>query len=333
MRAHAARRARDVAARASAGAQRRRRAWVACAERDAGRLERRREPGRRACARSGRGCGRRSASSALARAPTRRPRGGRWPPARSARPSPRRAARAQRSVSSQYRKKSSSRPPTALERLAPDQHAGAGDPVGRAGRGRRRRGSRISSSVQAACGQSRCRNRACAKVERRRGKRRWLCASAPSSSRIRGPAMPAAGSASSTADERRRGVGASMPRVGVEQEHVRRGAARGRRGCSRPRSRRCAARARARASGGRRRGSASRRARRCRRRSTWTPGMAASGSTQPRRVRGAVVGDDDRVDARHQGKSVLHADDGRTERRRACLTDRPGWVLRPGPRP
>ena len=120
-----------------------------------------------------------------------------------------------------------------LEGVAADEHAGAGDPVGRGRRARRRAGSRISSSVHAARGSRRCRKSACANVERSRGKRRWLHASAPSSSRMRGPTSAAAGSRVERRAQRARAAAASIRASGLRKS--RNGALRraARRGCSR----------------------------------------------------------------------------------------------------
>ena len=224
---------------------------------------------------------------------TRRPRDGRSRPARSGRPSPRRAARRAESVSSQYRKKASSRPPTCSSALAADQHAGAGDPLGRAGR---LVGGGVADQL---VGPGRARPEPVQEERLREGRapaREAALAEGEAAVVLEDPRGGEAGAGIARRAPRRarRGRVGRHARVGVEQEHVRRAAARDRRGCSRRRSRRCAPRARAAAS------RPSIAARPCRRASalsttvTRTPGMAASGSTQRAQRARAVVGDDRR---------------------------------------
>ena len=179
-------------------------------------------------------------------------------------------------------------PADRLERLAADEHAGAGDPVGRAGARRRRPGRGRARRSSSPGGQTRCRKSACAKVERRRGKRRWLKASEPSSSRMRGAASrdgraPASSTRASASRSSALDAG-----VGVEQEDVRRAGPPRPRGCSPPRSRRCGPRGRACIGRPADRCERSRRARRCPPRSP-SPGRSAPGARRTRAACGALL--------------------------------------------
>ena len=251
-------------------------------ERDAERLEPRRDAGRGACARSRRGCA--AAIACVSPAPDEAPPTWRTSAARleahgvAGLPQPQ-AEVGVLAVEEQPLVEAADR----LVGVAAHEHAGAGHPLGgrrrarrRPGRGRARRSTARAatrgagtapwrrSSAGAGSGAG-CRRAS----RRRRGS---------AGRRARRPGRRAATAASASSE---RGVD---PGVRVEEQQERRASRARRRGCSRRRSRRCAARGRRRRRRGRRSSPASRRARRCRRRSRARRGIAASGSTQPRSV-------------------------------------------------